>query len=173
MSVATIALADVQPWKPCIVTFNSVDLGATYGAVEIVQEVSFLEKKVAQYGDLVLDKVFNGELWMVRMTLAENDYSNRVVTFPQATASGGTTVNFGKIPGQSMLAAAQALNLHPQGVTSSDTSDDWDFYKAVVHSKEAISLQAGDDQANALIFEFLCLPNLALTDGYLIGKYGG
>lgn len=108
------------------VTYNTRDLGATIGGVDLTIEEEMIDQKVDQYlapvGKLVIGLRVTGTL-----TLAEFDNDNLrdlVNTSLHHSASGKEKIVIpGRVPGEQILSGA-ALVLHPLALDDSDVTED-------------------------------------------------
>ena len=129
-SAANPANIELTPMR---VSWGGVDLGSTMGNVTVDVKTSKAPITADQYGKSNLDMRVNGlnitvttELLEARAPLTWNE------VFPSMTYTNTSTgaVTFQLPIGQSDLAGAKVLNLHPLVKADSDTTQDHNFYLA-------------------------------------------
>lgn len=155
------------------VLWNSVDLGATKGGVEVTIEQSMTEIKCDQFGECVLDEVVTGKKAIVKTPLYETDIDQMAYVFENWEIDGTTNkrVDFDLAIGDAQLALAHTLVLKRMSneTTPATSEHEWiTFYKAVPVGpyEERFSWT---DQAVYTI-EWHCYPDSA--NSYALGRRG-
>ncbi len=149
------SIANVQPTQfeltPCRVQLNGVDLGGTLEAVKVsINYEKAGELKADQYGSTVLDRKVTGFMAKVELTLAQiKDKALWKKAFPNADLVG-TVPNqkllFKSKVGQSDLALATKLVLHPLSRDDADKKGDLVFALAVPEEVTEVSFSSGEQQ---------------------------
>lgn len=139
-AVVTTSKMELTPMR---VTFNGVDLGGTLSNVVVNTEYSKAEIKADQSGDTVRDRRTSGLNITVTTELAEiQDKDIWKVVFPHAQlvdgGLAGKQMYFVNNIGDSDLANAKPLVLHPLSKQDSDLSGDFNFYLACSDAKSEI-----------------------------------
>lgn len=155
MSVST---ANVTPSNmeltPMRVKFNGVDLGGTLSNVVISLKYTKAEIMADQFGKSVLDRRVSAQSYQVTTELAEiKDKDIWKVVFPHArlvTSGENQAIYFDMQIGDSDLAHAAELVLHPLSLVDADLSGDFKFYKATASAESEITF-APDGQAKLKI----------------------
>ena len=112
---------------PCQVTYNSVDLGHTQGGVNVSYDTKWRDVLVDEYGETVVDKVFQGEGLEISMKLTQSQLATLKAIMPKYTA-GATYLEFGSTVGGKLSSHAAQLQLHP--FEESGTDHDMYVWKA-------------------------------------------
>jgi hypothetical protein len=118
------------------VLWNSVDLGATKGGVEISIEQMQTEIKADQFGETIVDEVVVGKKAIVKTPLYQTDLAQLAKVFSGFTVDGTTNkrVDFDLDIGDALLGQAQALVVKRMSneTTPATSEHEWYyFYKAV------------------------------------------
>ena len=128
---------------PVRITYDGVDLGASLGNVKINQKFDKADLKADQLGTTVLDRRVSGLNVTIETELAE--YQNKdilKVVFPNGIelVSGMNKAMYtvSKV-GESDIALAKQLILHPLSKADADLSGNWLFYKATAMSDSTIT----------------------------------
>ena len=147
MSFATVTPTNME-LSPMKVLFGAsgsqVDLGGTLSNITISAKYMKSPLHADQFGQSVLDRRVSGVEVTVTTELAEiQDKDIWEVVFPHAeklgTGSGsGASILFSEAIGGSDLDVAKLLTLHPLSKDLSDTSTDYNFYKAVASEESQI-----------------------------------
>lgn len=149
---------------PCRVSFDGIDLGGTKGGVTITPEMSMAPITVDQYGDTELDHRVSGMKWRLKVGLAEViKKENWKVAFPFAdlVADGADKkIVFDLKMGQSLLALAKELIIHPLNQDDAVLDGDFTFPKAAAMSASEIKLSP--DEQQVLEVEFIIYPTITL-----------
>lgn len=147
------------------VTFNGVDLGATEGGVQVELKTQMADITLDQWGKTPADKRVSGYAFSVKFTLSElKNIDNWKVVFPSAEeiVNGGTkSVLTSMNIGDSLLAHAQQLVLHPLENANSDLSGDYLFYKAA--STQVSGVKYGPDKQSGLQVEMTVFPDTTVS----------
>lgn len=150
---------------PCRVTFGGVDLGATKGGVTVSKKYKLADMTADQFGSSPIDSVVSGIEFTVKVPLAEvMSKENWKVAFPHAklvTSGGNKMMYFDMQMGDSLLAHAQALVIHPLSKADADLSGDFKFFKAAAKSSSEIKFDADGQQV--LELEFMIFPDTSTT----------
>ncbi len=163
LSQATIDPTKI-PLSPMRVTFNSVDLGGTEGGATIMIKYETADIMVDQGGKTVYDKKVSGQAYSVKLTLSQIKNKDIVaVAFPSAhEITSGTKLIYSDLQiGDSLLAKAHQLILHPLEAADADLTEDYTFWKAVcVGSSE---VKYGPDKQSGLAVEFVIFPDTTVS----------
>lgn len=143
----TVSYANVTPTNleltPVRVNFNGVDLGGTLGNVQVSIKYHKSPLKADQFGDTVLDSRVSGQEMMITTEIAEIALKdNWKIVFPNAhliTSGGNKMMYFDEQIGDSDLAHAFALILHPLSRADGDLSGDFKFFKACATAESEIT----------------------------------
>lgn len=173
MPPTSIPSIDVSQMEltPCQVFFQGpgataeVDLGGTLGNVVIGAKYMKAEKKADQLGETVLDRSVSGTEVTVTTELAEiKDKDIWKVVFPHATlieSGGDKALEFRSNVGDSDLANAGQLRLHPMSVASGVVDFDHTFYKAVANAESELVLSPTEQSKLKIIWNVL--PDFSVT----------
>jgi hypothetical protein len=162
-STATVTPTNI-PLTPMRVTYNGVDLGGTTESVSVNIKYELADIMVDQFGKTALNKIVSGQAVSVKLVLAEvKNKDNWKVAFPSATeVTSSTKLNYFDIQtGDSLLARAHTLVLHPLDAQDADLTTDFTFYKAV--ATEVSELKYGPDKQTGLQVEFVILPDTSAS----------
>ncbi len=141
---------------PCRLTYGGVDLGGTDKvALKIEEKLSPL--KADQLGDSVIDQKVSGFKVTVETALDETQLkSNWKVVFPAhklVTQGGNTSFYFDSQIGQSMVALAKPLVLHPLSRVDSDKSHDVNIYLATAMPSSQLDFSSSEQQKLKVTFD--------------------
>jgi len=160
LSNATITPTNI-PLSPMRVTWNGVDLGGTVDGCNLSIKYETADIMVDQWGKTVADKKVSGHAYSVKMTLAEIKNKDLFkVAFPSSNeiSSGGNHMIYADMQiGDSLLAKAKVLTLHPLEASDADLSEDYMFYKAI--PTEVSEVKYGPDKQSGLSIEFIVFPD--------------
>lgn len=143
MSYATVTTSNME-LTPMRVTYAGIDLGATLANISISAAYKKSPLLADQSGSTVRDRRVSGIEITVTTELAEVQFKNNwKVVFPHATkiGSGNTTaaaIIFKENMGDSDLAHADELILHPLSKADGDLSGDFTFYKAIASAESSV-----------------------------------
>lgn len=141
VSSAVVTTSKMQ-LTPMRVTFDGVDLGGTLGNVTVTTEFAKAEIKADQSGDTVRDRRVSAMNISVSTELAQvADKDIWKVVFPHAkevTSGPNKMMYFQTAIGDSDLANAKILQLHPLALADADLSQDYKFFKACGDAKSEI-----------------------------------
>lgn len=158
MSFATVTTSKME-LSPMRVTYNGIDLGGTTGSVVVAAKYAKSDILADQSGSTVRDRRVSGIEITVTTNLAEvQDKSLWKVVFPHATLTGsGTsgTLEFFENMGDSDLANAATLILHPLSKADGDTSGDIYFYKAVASAESSITYGPTEQAVLSIVWNIL------------------
>lgn len=154
----------------CQVTFNSVDLGHTFGGVEVSYEPTYADVKVDAYGDTVVEKKLTGEKLTAKVPLAEFTIANLRAAMPQSEFAGAANarITIGHKAGQSARSDSAQLVLHPQD--KGTRAHDIVIHKAYVAS--TITLMHKNDEQKIIEVTFEALLDETKSDGNYLGLIG-
>jgi hypothetical protein len=133
----------------------------------IVVETKYLKAELMadQMGKTVLDRRVSGVQITVTTELAEVLNMETVkVVFPHATLVGTTpdfALDFESMIGDSDLANAGELNLHPLSKVTADETADYTFYKACASAESSITY--GPDSQARLKIVWNILPDTSVS----------
>ena len=164
----TVSYANVNPaameQTPCRVTLGGIDLGGSNGNVKVSIAHKKADIKSDQYGDTVLDRRVSGVEYKIETTLTQiNDVNTWKAAFPNLTKVGsGPYAIYGvsKI-GESDLALAQTLVLHPLSLADADKSADYTFFKVTAESVSEVTFGPSEQQGLKVVFHVY--PDLSAT----------
>lgn len=150
---------------PMRVKFNGVDLGATLEGVTVAVNYKTSDLMADQFGTTRIDSRVSGKEFSVKMILAEvGKKENWKIAFPHAkmiTSGGNKMMYFDMAIGDSMLARAQVLLIHPLSKDDADLAGDFSFYKAVC--KSASEVKYGPEDQVGLEVEFSIFPDTSVS----------
>lgn len=142
VSYAAVDPANME-LTPCRVKFGGVDLGGTLGNVVVKPTIEKAEIKADQFGTSVLDRRVKGSKITVETILAEIKFKdNWMVAFPSlrdTTVLTDRVLDFVSKVGESDLAKADTLLLHPLSLPNSDESADFSAPLAVAEEVSEIT----------------------------------
>ena len=171
MSYATVTTSSME-LTPMRVTFDGVDLGGTLANVVISSKYAKSNILADQSGSTVRDRRVSGIEITVTTELTEilNKDIWKVV-FPHATliSSGTAAIVFKENMGDSDLANANLLTLHPLSKTDLDLTTDYNFYKAVASAESTITY--GPNEQARLKIVWNILPDESVSPNQFF-KYG-
>lgn len=159
-------------WQPHGST-ATYELGATLGNVKISVALEKTELKADQTGTTPIDRRVSGAKFMVTTELAQvNDMELVSYIFPHAafygTAASGA-IQFNNAVGQSDLAVAGVLTLHPQNMAATAINHDWTFYVAAPTENSEITF--GPTEQSRFKVEWGVYPDQSVTP-YRFMRYG-
>lgn len=154
----------------CDVEFNGVDLGHTFGGVEVTYEAQYADYMVDLYGDTVVEKRLKGERLTAKVPLAEYTIVNLRNAIPQSQFAGAANarITIGAKAGKLATDDAARLVLHPsqEGTRRHDIV----FHQAYVSAVEPIAHTNDDEKVLMVTFEALLDESKA--DGNYLGLIG-
>jgi len=150
------SFANVDPTKmaltPSRVSWNGIDLGGTINNVVVKPSVEKADIKADQFGTSVLDRRIKGSKITVETVLTETKNKDKwMVAFPSlrdATVGPDRVVDFLSKVGESDLAKAKPLLLHPLSLP--DTDQSCDFYAWLAVAEEVSEITYGPEQQQGL-----------------------
>lgn len=120
---------------PCSIVFNGVNLGHTLGGVTFKAKRNFTPVNVDKYGNTPIDFILNGTEATVEFDLAQPNYPQLAVAFPEDAnydgAGGLDRIALGADAGYSLRQNAARLVIHPLKNAATNLADDVVLYKAV------------------------------------------
>lgn len=172
-SNATITTTNLE-LTPCIVTFNSVGLGATLSNVVITTKYEKSPLLADQTGKTVLDQAVSGIEITVTTELAEIQNPDIwAVVFPHADLivnGSDKAVEFKERTGGAKDSSfAQTLTLHPQSLDASDVTKDHTFFKAVAMEDSGFTFSPTEQQKLKIVWRIL--PDTSVTP-FKFYRYG-
>lgn len=144
MSNAVVTTSNME-LSPMRVSYAGMDLGGSMGNVVISAKYTKATLVADQSGTTVRDRRVSGVEITVTTELNEVQFKNNwKVVFPHATKLGSGNTNLAAIDfkdaiGDSDLAHAAELVLHPLSKSDADLSSDYTFYKAVASAESSIT----------------------------------
>ena len=143
----------------------ATDIGATLDNVVITAKYGKAELKADQYGNSVLDRRVNEITVQVTTSIAEVQNKDVLkILYPHATvidSGGNKALDFNTNVGDSDLANAGELTLHPLSKDPADVSADWTFYNACSSADSEFSYGPNDQVKAKLVWNIL--PDLTVT----------
>lgn len=155
---------------PCEVTYKGIEVGHTMGGVTFSVKPQLRERKVDEYGEHIVDLIYQGDQVECKTTLAEKTLAVVQTVYQMSyTALSDTQIGIGNLPGGKGSDKAGRLTLHP--LDGYETEDDVVFFMAVV--KDVGDVQFGTITADR-VFEVTwgMLIDESQEDGQLIGTIG-
>lgn len=150
----------------CTVTFGGIDLGATKGGVEVTLDTNTYEVKIDQFGETPVKAIVTGRSAKVKVPMAETDLDKLAAVLPGITKRAISTVTKGlKIDigiNTDLLASAKELKLHPYGVPTNETDEDFGLFNAGASASLSFSYQTNQERVYEVEFT-----------GYPSEPYGG
>ncbi len=141
-SYAAVTPANME-LTPSRFKFGGVDLGGTLGNVAIKPVYEKAEIKADQFGSSVLDRRVKGVKITIETQLTEvKNKDNWMVVFPHLrdATSGSRVLDFVSKVGESDLALAKELLIHPLSLADSDVSGDFFAWKATAEAASDYTL---------------------------------
>lgn len=159
MSFSTVTTSKME-LSPMRVKFKTVDLGGTLGGVTVNVEYTKAEIKADQSGDTVRDRRVSGMNISVATEIAEiKNKDEWKVVFPHARlvddGIGHKMMYFTTNIGDSDLANAGELLLHPLSLADADLSGDYKFYKGCADAKSEIKYSPTDQATLKITWNIL------------------
>lgn len=171
MSYATVTTSSME-LTPMRVTFDGVDLGGTLSNVVISSKYAKSNILADQSGSTVRDRRVSGIEITVTTELTEIQNKDIwKVVFPHATliSTGTAAIVFKENMGDSDLANAALLTLHPLSKADADLTTDYNFYKAVASAESSITY--GPNEQARLKIVWNILPDESVSPNQFF-KYG-
>lgn len=171
-AVTTTSNMELTPMR---VTYAGADLGGTMGNVVISAKYVKANILADQSGSTVRDRRVSGLEITVTTEIAEVQFKNNwKVVFPHATKLGSgnlaaAAIDFKSAIGDSDLAHADTLVLHPLSKADSDVSSDYTFFKAVASAESSITY--GPNEQARLKIVWNVLPDESVTPNKFF-RYG-
>lgn len=157
-SFANVLTANME-LSPCRVNFKGVDLGGTLENVVVRPSFSKAEIKADQSGDTVRDRRVSGLNIQVETALTEVQLKDIwKVVFPHAklvTSGPNKQMYWQAAVGDSDLANAGILLLHPLSKVDADLSGDFKFFKACAEAISEYTLSPTDQAMLKIIWNIL------------------
>lgn len=155
----------------CQVLLDGVDLGHTHGGVTASYEPTHEPVTVDKYGDTPVDYKLKGEMWKVKVPLAEYTVANikKAIAHGTLTGAGNARMTLGSQSGKGSSGKTGQLVLHP---IDAGASLDYDIclYKAFPTS--TIELSHTVDGHKIIEVEFTALIDETKSDGNYLGFIG-
>lgn len=148
---------------PCEVYINAASAGYTEGDVTFNDGLQTRERKVSQFGNLVLDLIGTGQNPTITVRMAEPTLANLKLWMPEGSSTGNS-VYFGKKPGWKASDYAVRLALLP---IKSAGQEEIVLFKAVVQSRGQVGINSENDRVYEVTF--LGLVDETKTDGKYLG----
>lgn len=149
---------------PMKVFFDGVDLGGTLSNIVVTTKYEKSEIKADQLGSTVLDRRVKGLIVQVTTEITQiEDKDLWKIVFPHATeiTTGTKAVKFNSAVGDSDLANAKELVLHPLSKADGDTVSNLTFFKACASAESEVSF--GPDKQSTLKIVWNILPDTTVT----------
>lgn len=163
-SFAAISATNLE-LSPVRVNFNGVDLGATLGNAVLSVAYGKAELKADQLGDTVIDRRVSGLTITLTTELAEiNLKDNWKAVFPHArliTSGPNKQMYFESRIGDSDVANAFPLIIHPLSRANADLSGDHKFFLACASAESEITYGPNDQAKLKIVWNIL--PDLSVT----------
>lgn len=157
MSYATVTTSSME-LTPMRVTFDGVDLGGTLANVVISSKYAKSNILADQSGSTVRDRRVSGIEITVTTELTEIQNKDIwKVVFPHATliSTGTAAIVFKENMGDSDLANANLLTLHPLSKADGDLTTDYNFYKAVASAESTITYGPNEQARLKIVWNIL------------------
>lgn len=147
----------------CDAVFGATDLGATKGGVTVKITTNTHEVKVDQYGDTPIKDIITGTIVEVTVPMAETDLDRLKAMMPQSSAVTASSVTVGVLVtsgvNTDLLDYAGQLKLHPTGVASNITKEDFIAFKAA--PIPSFTFKYSTDEERVYEVTFRCYPDIA------------
>jgi hypothetical protein len=141
--------------SPCKVSFGGTELGGTVSNVKVAINFEKAEMKVDQLGNTVVDRRVSGLNIKIETVLSEiSDKDKWKVAFPNAkkVGTGPYSVYFESRVGESDIALALPLVLHPLSKADADKSSDMTFFKATAESVSEVVYSPTEQQGLKVVW---------------------
>lgn len=147
------------------ITFNGSDLGGTMDGIKFKSDAKYVDLKIDQIGDAVVDSVLTGQSFSCETVLAASaskDLWKIAMPYGQIYTSGANkSFHVKNAIGTQMSQYANALVLHPMSKDDADLSEDFKFFKCYV--KSAIEIEFGPSKQRGLKVEFVVIPDFSVS----------
>lgn len=155
----------------CDVTLDGTDIGHTAGGVEAVYQPEFTPVKVDKYGNTAVDDKLTGEVFLVKVPLAEATVANinKAIAHSTLAGAGDARMTIGSNSGKSNVSKAVEIVLHPQDAGASRAYDVV-LYKAAPISEIALNHKV--DEQKTVMVEFKAYVDESKADGNYLGLIG-
>jgi len=154
---------------PCSITFNGVDLGHSQGGVGVSFYTKWRDRLVDEYGETVVDKVFQGESLELTVKLTQSQFATLKAIMPMYSYSAGSYLSFGRtVDGSKLSDDAAELVIHP--FDTSGTTHDLTVFKAAVGGP--VGWEYNNDSDRVYDIVFMALPDSTRGDGDRLFKLG-
>lgn len=144
---------------PMRVTFNGVDLGGTLDNVVLSMKYMKAEIKADQSGETVRDRRVSGVEVSVTTSIVETELKdNWKVVFPHAALveeGGDKMIYWTSKMGDSDLANANVLILHPLSKDDSDLSGDFKFFLACASAESELTKSPTEQDKLKIVWNIL------------------
>jgi len=150
--------------SPCIVTYDSLDLGGTLGNVTVEFKYTKGEIKMDQSGSTVRDRVINGVECKVTTEITQiKDKAIWDKVFPNATytATGTKAIDWVHQMTTRDSAGVKVLKLHPMDTDAADASEEYTFPKAIPSEESSITYGPNEQQKLKIVWN--CYMDTTLT----------
>jgi hypothetical protein len=157
MSYATVTTSSME-LTPMRVTFDGNDLGGTLSNVVISAKYAKSNIMADQSGSTVRDRRVSGIEITVTTELTEiQNKALWAVVFPHAEyiTTGTAAIVFNENMGDSDLAKAKELVLHPLSKTDGDLTTDYTFYKATASAESSITYGPNEQARLKIVWNIL------------------
>lgn len=169
LSYATVDTSTME-LTPMKVSFQGpgdlslIELGGTLSNVIIETKYEKAEIRADQLGTTILDRRVKGLTTTVTTEITQVlDKAKWAIVFPHAdyVTTGTASIKFNSAVGDSDLANAGLLKLHPLSKDASDVTADYTFFKACASAESTISF--GPDKQATLKIVWNILPDTSVT----------
>lgn len=163
LSNATVTPTNI-PLTPMRVNFNGVDMGATVEGVTIQVKYETAPITLDQWGKTEADRKVSGHSYTIKTVFAEiKNKATMKAALPSAHQVGSNpySIYADMQIGDSLLAKAAVLILHPLEASDADLSEDWKFYKAV--AMESTEVKYGPEKQSGIQVEFIVFPDTSVV----------
>ena len=160
-AVVTTSKMELTPMRVSFGPVGSeIDLGGTLANVSVSMKYGKAEIKADQSGDTVRDRRVNSTEITVTTEIAEiRDKDLWKIVFPHAHlvdgGLSGKSMYFTANIGDSDLANAKSLILHPLSKADADKSGDYKFFKAVSSAESEITYGPGEQARLKIVWNIL------------------
>jgi hypothetical protein len=177
-SFANVSTSEME-LTPCRISFKPqnatgfIDLGGTLDNVVVKMTYKKAEIKADQSGETIRDRRVSGVEVTVTTAITQTKKKELwSIVFPHADfITGGTqAIDFKQNIGDSDLARAGELKIHPLSVDDSDLSFDLTFYRATANADAELFFSPTEQQKLPVVFNIL--PDDSVTGRERFFRYG-
>ena len=143
---------------------DGTTLGYTEGDATFSEDLQTRERKVAQFGENLVDIIGTGQVPTITVRIIEETKALMQALMPEAVAVGNA-LYFGKKPGYKLSDNAKRIILRP--VKATGQTEDICLFKGVVRMRGEVGYNSENDRVHEA--EIVALVDESKDDGKLLG----